>query len=78
MDSTTLPDGSFPLKSCFETQHLRSVLQMPSTLRIASQKPDNFSATQTPGHVSGFGGKINLYFELNIVQSFGGWVDKVC
>jgi len=48
---TSSGGGSSP-KSCFATQHLSWFLQRWSTSRMASQKPESLSATQTPGQLS--------------------------
>lgn len=48
----TSSGGNFPSNICFDTQHFMLVLQIPFMSKIASQKPDNLSATQTPGHFS--------------------------
>ena len=57
------PAGIFsPSKICFDTQHFILDEQMPGTSRIASQKPESLSATQTPGHFS----KINKEIKKEI------------
>ena len=53
LDGMISPAGGVsPSKICLETQHFMFDEQIPGTSRIASQKPDSLSATQTPGHFS--------------------------
>lgn len=54
--------GTLPPKTCLATQHLRLDLQRPSMSRMASQKPESRSATQTPGHVSARQGGSQIVF----------------
>ena len=52
----TTPSGTFPpSKICLDTQHFIVDEQIPGISKIASQKPDSLSATQTPGHFSVWG-----------------------
>ena len=52
--------GVLPPKICLATQHLNSDLQRPSMSRMASQKLDNRSATQTPGQFSIMYSKVSV------------------